>query len=152
MRWELVFFMRRRLYHETFLLGVAACLLGGCSAGGEAEAEAEAEAEYGPAVVYEDTPSDTGNAALLTGILAVDDGCLVVESEVGTYLILWPASSTSFDSQSGSITWNEVERGQVNSEVSLGGGESSSTASSLRLIVPDGCDEDRPSWLVPSME
>lgn len=65
-------------------VGLAALALG-CSDDGEADAEAAR-----PALARLETPSDTFPQALIEGVLELRGGCVVIVTDDGPVLTLWP--------------------------------------------------------------
>lgn len=89
--------------------------LSACSSGG---GQLEATSVFIP--VHKGSPG--GDAALLTGVLAEEDGCLVVRSGEITFLPIWPLDAIQYADNR--LTWGSTPKSAVLGEtVSIGGGE-----------------------------
>ncbi len=126
----------RRLEALPPILGAAllVVLLAGCGSAGESR---EDTATYPPA------DSAGGNAALLTGALTSQSGCLVLVDDFGTtWIPVFPADARWRDDQvelgSGSV--------RVGGDAQLPGGEASSPGAEWK--VPESCPSSAPYWVV----
>lgn len=94
---------------------------------------------------YESTGTG-GDAALLTGTVAFDDGCLYVEADGGRVLPVFPVDEV--ETADNTLTYGQDEYSDGD-QIDLGGGTLSRTSEVLAAAaMPDGCTSEDRYWLV----
>lgn len=124
---------------RAILLGAFAAAALACGSDSDAE-----DAPYeltGPFAIHEGLSTDASNAALLTGTLALQDGCLYIDHQFGRQMPVFPRD-TRWNEPNQSITIGAVTVA-VGQAIGLGGGEGSTNPG----LTPAACQPSGNVWI-----
>ncbi|MDP4505828.1 hypothetical protein [Nonomuraea turcica] len=99
-----------------------------------------------PFASYDRVQSGVGDAALLTGTLVLDQGCLYADSDGQRWLPVFPAAGTQWDATAQTLTV-DGRTAALGKTVELGGG---TAQAEIITSAPEGCDRSQ-IWLVVSV-
>lgn len=135
---------RRRSVAVTLVLALAVGLLGSCGGGNGPEPGASndivTQRVGGDGLrffVHDALLPSAGMDAVVTGVLATRDGCVLLELDGGRFPVVWPHGTSVRGTGPLVIELPSGERLEVGDEVSGGGGYLD--ADSVGIDVPDEC-------------